>query len=227
MAGQFIQIEMYTRAEDEQLASLRWLVGQTMQMAALLPSWNEYYEHYPNLPRHIRKGKVGSLFIDEKLVWHYDSFNRWPEVSELSGLIQNAAKRSKRSYRWRAIRKNLSFLLALIIAFFPKCPFCWAAYLSAFGLSNLAAFTYQAWMLPVFAVLLLLNLFSLFLTRKTNQLGPFFVGLMGAMVIVLNRFVFNVDSLIYAGSVLLIAGALWNSLSVNMIASLRAIVKWR
>lgn len=51
-------------------------------------------------------------------------------------------------------------LAALAVAFFPKCPICWAGYLSMFGIAGLERIPYSPWLLPILVILLLVNLGS-------------------------------------------------------------------
>lgn len=77
-----------------------------------------------------------------------------------------------------------STLLSVATAFFPKCPMCWAAYLSAFGVAGLGGIEYSPWLLPVFAALMVANLYCLYprdgsLTRR----AAFGLAAAGALVI--------------------------------------------
>jgi protein SCO1/2 len=77
---------------------------------------------------------------------------------------------------------------SLGFAFFPKCPFCWAAYLSVFGMAGLERIPYSPWLKPVFVVLMLLNLFSVWVrSRTTRRLTAFGLVLAGALAIIVSR----------------------------------------
>jgi len=107
-----------------------------------------------------------------------------------------------------------SMLLGVLIAFFPKCPVCWAVYMSMFGSLGLAKLPYMRWLLPVLLVFLALHLFLLY--RKAAQRGylPFATSLAGAVLIVAGRFFLPTEQwLLFTGMGLLIAGSLLNSLS--------------
>ena len=75
-------------------------------------------------------------------------------------------------------------ILSVAIAFFPKCPVCWAAYLSVFGIAGLEQLPYSPWLLPLLASLMLINLGSLRLQQRSPQ-GPagFYLAAMGAFLI--------------------------------------------
>lgn len=78
-------------------------------------------------------------------------------------------------------------LLSLVIAFFPKCPMCWAVYMSMFGSLGLSQVPYMGWLLPVLIGFLGFHLLMLF--RKGKKIGyvPFGISLMGTFFIMAGR----------------------------------------
>jgi hypothetical protein len=67
-----------------------------------------------------------------------------------------AGFRRQRS-RWSAL---LHLLPALALAFLPKCPICWATYLSACGLAGLELVVRLPWIQPLLITALLVNVVS-------------------------------------------------------------------
>lgn len=107
-----------------------------------------------------------------------------------------------------------SVLMSILIAFFPKCPFCWAIYMSMFGSIGLARLPYMPWLFPVLMAFLAFHL--LMLWRKTPQKGylPFLISLAGAAVILSGKVFFPLAQwLSVAGMVLIISGSLFNNFS--------------
>jgi hypothetical protein len=107
-----------------------------------------------------------------------------------------------------------SMLLSIFIAFFPKCPVCWAVYMSMFGSIGLAKLPYMSWLLPVLLGFMGIHLFMLY--RKVAQRGylPFMVSLTGAVLLLTGRFYFPFDKwILLTGMGLIISGSLLNSLS--------------
>ena len=99
-------------------------------------------------------------------------------------------------------------------AFFPKCPVCWAAYLSVFGLTSLEGIPYSAWLQPVLIFLMLLNLLSVWLrSRATGRMSPFFLVATGAVAIVLSRIGLGLEQAAPWGIVLTLAGSLLSAMS--------------
>ena len=107
-----------------------------------------------------------------------------------------------------------SLLLSLLIAFFPKCPVCWAVYMSMFGGLGLAQLPYLKWLLPVLLLLFAFNLFFLYLKARKTGYGPFLLTLAGALIILVGRNFFIADKeILYAGMLMVLIGSLWSGFS--------------
>lgn len=115
-----------------------------------------------------------------------------------------------------ALQSFFSTLLSVLIAFFPKCPMCWAAYMSMFGSLSIARLPYMGWLLPV--LFLLLGVHMLLLLRRAQRVGylPFFVSLLGALSLIAARVFFPAEQgLLMVGMAFIIGGSLLNSLSTG------------
>lgn len=107
-----------------------------------------------------------------------------------------------------------SIVTSVLIAFFPKCPMCWAVYMSMFGSLGLAKLPYMPWLLPLLLVFMAIHLFMLY--RKIPQKGylPFLISLCGAATILTGRFLLPQEKwLLITGMVFIISGSLLNSFS--------------
>lgn len=109
-----------------------------------------------------------------------------------------------------------SVALGFLVAFFPKCPVCWAAYMSAFGVFGATGIPYMAWMFPVLATMLGIHLLISFRRCHRTGYGPFVLNLAGAIVILAGRYYAPLTGWILMTGILLIAaGSLWATLSAN------------
>jgi mercuric ion transport protein len=92
------------------------------------------------------------------------------------------------------------------------CPACWPAYaglLSSLGLGFLAD---TRWLLAVTGAALLVSLGALaFRSSGRHGSGPFLVGLVAALVILVGKFLAGSNSLLYGGVVGLTAASVWNA----------------
>ncbi|WP_053991282.1 hypothetical protein [Mangrovimonas sp. TPBH4] len=101
----------------------------------------------------------------------------------------------------------------ILVVFFPKCPICWAAYLSVFGISGLQSIPYSPWLLPVIFVIMLFNLVLLYRKAKLrNGFFPFWISLIGTLLVV-SGYPLKQQSVSFVGIGLIFIGAVSNSLS--------------
>jgi hypothetical protein len=95
----------------------------------------------------------------------------------------------------------------------PKlvCPACWPAYaalLSSIGLGFLLSTVY---LLPVSVVFLTLTLGAMaFRAGQRNGYGPFLLGLVAAVAVLLGKFVWTSKPSVYAAFGLLVIASFWN-----------------
>jgi len=107
-----------------------------------------------------------------------------------------------------------SVFLSTVIAFFPKCPFCLAGYLSMFGSAGLALTPYVRWLYPILVAVLALHLLVLFQKAHQRGYGPFIISMVGAAIILGSRALFPVNQVIMIpGITLILSGSLWNTFS--------------
>jgi len=107
-----------------------------------------------------------------------------------------------------------SMILSILVAFFPKCPVCWAVYMSMFGSIGLAQLPYMGWLLPVLLTMLGIHLYLLY--RKSSERGyaPLVISVAGVIIILITRTFFPYEKwLLIMGMVLVISGSLLNSFS--------------
>jgi mercuric ion transport protein len=111
-----------------------------------------------------------------------------------------------------------SVLLSFLVAFFPKCPVCWAVYMSMFGSVGLANLPYMKWLLPV--LILLLGIHLLMLYKKASRIGyiPFIISVTGTAAILFSRSFFPAEKwLLIIGMAFIISGSLFNSFSGTLL----------
>ncbi len=128
--------------------------------------------------------------------------------------------RQRAGHLFRALPPTL---LSIGIAFFPKCPLCWAAYLSVLGSLGVAHLpTYQPWMLPLLEALLLGHLYLLFRQLAARRYGPFACSVVGAGCLLLGRLVLpQHPGLALAGIGALVLGSLLNSFAFSPASHLK------
>jgi protein SCO1 len=75
------------------------------------------------------------------------------------------------------------------LAVFPKCPACWAAYLSMLGIAGLERIPYSPWIEPALAGVALINLAGVWIrARSTRRMAGAWLVAAGGVMIVVSRF---------------------------------------
>lgn len=101
-------------------------------------------------------------------------------------------------------------------ALLPKiiCAACWPAYTAALGAAGIEFFNYTPYIVPLTSFALVVALGSLiFLARRRQRIAPVILGAAAAMAIVVSKFMYESDLMLYAGLGTLIGTSLfpWRS----------------
>jgi protein SCO1/2 len=130
-----------------------------------------------------------------------------------SPLSENAPDRAHASLGRRSACPLVATLASVGVAFFPKCPVCWAAYLSLFGIATLEQIPYAPWLLPLLAAAVLVNLLSVWLrARASGRFGAFYLVAAGAAVIFASNLGIGSEAVAISGVGLTLAGSLLSAL---------------
>lgn len=114
----------------------------------------------------------------------------------------------------RTWKQTLIAIPGITVSLLPKlaCPLCWPAYaglLSSIGLGFLISTKY---LLPLTAAFLIVALGALaFRARRRHGYGPFAIGLLASLLVVMSKFEWESNSALYGSLGLLIVGSLWNA----------------
>lgn len=207
-------LHIHSPASHPALPAFRLALRQAMTDAGHLPAWTETYAENPNAPL--------ELIVDDRIVLELTGNQTAPTPARLTYLLENRPTIPRwRQRAGRAGQLSVRFGSALFIAFFPKCPFCWAAYMSYLGATGVVSVQYQPWLIWVLVGLLTINVGVLYWTRHRHGLGPFWLCLAGAALVITNRLWLNEPALLGLGAAFLLTGSLWNSLSPKMTDSIR------
>ncbi|HTI12878.1 MAG TPA: SCO family protein [Puia sp.] len=128
-------------------------------------------------------------------------------IAELRGMVEGRRKTAN----WMG--NFFSPLLSWLVVIFPKCPVCWATYLSFLGITNMYVLKWTYWLLPLFVGLLIIHLWSLYkMGRVRNGYLPFFLSLSGIACIVLLGYWLKIRPASYAGLGLVLMGSFLSQL---------------
>ncbi len=138
---------------------------------------------------------------------------QWEVEKVAHDLNELVAQSSKRNWLPKITNAVQQVIFPFFVAFFPKCPVCWAAYLSAFGLSSIWRIPYSPWLAPLIMLIMFFNLTILYLNSKArNGLVPFWISLTGVLL-VSSVYLLSFRILVIPGITLIFIGAILNSLS--------------
>jgi protein SCO1/2 len=136
---------------------------------------------------------------------------QWNERDVVDRAIE-VLKESNNTSRLRVASPVFGTAVALGLALFPKCPFCWAAYLSLFGIAGLESIPYSPWLQPVLAILLLSNLTSVwFRARATGRMLPFYLVTAGALTLIVSKVISGPAAANFIGVFLTLVGSVWST----------------
>src|SRR5207245_1296310 len=114
----------------------------------------------------------------------------------------------------RTWKQGLATIPGVSVSLLPKlaCPLCWPAYvglLSSLGLGFLVSAKY---LLAITAAFLVLGLGSLaFRAKHRHGYGPFLAGLVAAAGVLVGKFAWESNSMLYGAVGLLVIASLWNA----------------
>jgi protein SCO1/2 len=134
-------------------------------------------------------------------------------------IINDQAISSEESRIAPAARSLPGSLLAILIAISPKCPLCWAAYLSLLGLSGTVSLSLGSWM---FAILVSLFLIHLIAIGRRAVRRHYFLPLLlsgGGFITMILGYFFEAPSLHYPGMILVLCGSITNALPFRKAAA--------
>ncbi len=116
----------------------------------------------------------------------------------------------------KAASLTFGTLASLGVAFFPKCPVCWAAYLSLLGIAGLEQIPYSPRLLPVLAAVMLINLASVWRReRTTGRMSGFYLVSAGVLAIAASKMGIAWKDAAAWGVALTLAGSLLSALSTR------------
>ncbi|MBI2843907.1 MAG: MerC family mercury resistance protein [Armatimonadetes bacterium] len=142
-----------------------------------------------------------------------------PSVETIASALLGANGISSRASGGQSGRNGswhraLTVLPAVVLAAIPKlaCPACWPAYAGLLNSLGLGFVNYTRYLLPLTAIFLALALLALVYRANLRRgYGPFALGVLAATIVMVGKFIFTSDAVMYVGIALLIGASFWNS----------------
>jgi len=138
-----------------------------------------------------------------------------PPSSLIKAALKAAMKVEKRKqpggFAWKSLFATAPAIGAALLPSL-SCPACWPAYAGLLSSLGLSFINYTPYLIPLFSVLVLVALFSLWYKANTRRgYGPLLLGLLGAVFLVIGRFASDNPYLLYAGITLFVFASIWNA----------------
>ena len=163
-------------------------------------------------------GRIAARF--ERIHWdEHIVVDRTVEVLEEKrvGTMSDVAQQPKAPPALRTTASSvLGILASLGMVFFPKCPICWAGYLSLLGITGLNQVSYSPWLQYGLVFMMLVNLASVWLKGlSTGRMGGFYLVGAGTLVITVSRSGLGLENAGLLGVALILAGLLVSALTTR------------
>lgn len=197
---------------------------------SLPAKWQEWDRNDPSSPPHIQQYGSPTILVDGQdiadedptlnnccRIYHDQSTNTLspiPTVTTISEKLQKSNMGKDDKEQKVSLKSLITILPGVFVALLPKltCPLCWPTYtglLSVFGIS----FTnYTPYLFPLMLVFLIIALFTLYYKAPLRHgYYPLYFGSASTLIIILGKFVFHSNIMLYIGVALLLIASIWNS----------------
>lgn len=204
---------------------------EAFQIAGLRPSWSEWEVNDPVAPAHVKGFGSPTILVDGKdiagasageaehccRIYALDNENSGvPPLDMIVAALksQAATTAEPKPRRLKSIRMNATLLPTIGIALLPKltCPACWPAYAGLLSSLGLGFIDYTPYLLPLTGGFLAISVLALAYRASTRRgYGPFFLGVVSTLVILVGKFGYASDPAMWAGLSTLVVASAWNS----------------
>lgn len=218
-----MRIELIYERSCPNVQAARTRLLDAFQREHIQPRWREWEVSRPETPAHLRGYGSPTILVNGvdvgeggekadgdscRLYATSSGHDAAPSVEHIANSMRGAAGQGG-----RAGGLGLATLPSVGIALLPKltCPVCWPAYTAVLGAMGVNFVNYTPVLLPVLIALLAIALIALAYRAPFRRgYGPFWVGLLASLVILLGKFHWGSEPAVYAGSFALLGASAWN-----------------
>lgn len=230
-------IELIYDSDCPNVENTRAHLRNACAQAGLEPRWREWNRSSLDSPSYIRHFGSPTVLVDGKDVAGLQpahggnccrlylgdkgEVRRSPAVEAIvAALVQSKEAETDSVSRanrcgWRG---GLAMLPGVATALLPKlaCPACWPAYAGLMGALGLGFLIQSRHLFLVTVVFLLAAVAALgFRVRMRRAYGPFLMGAVAAVLVMMGKFAIESEPVTYVGVGLLIFAGLWNCWPIN------------
>lgn len=211
------------------VAVARARLERAFAQAGMPARWREWWANDANAPAHVRGYGSPTVLVDGRDVagaepspgmqscrvyGQTDGSPGAPAVEKIVAALLRGDVQHREADKPVGWKGALAAAPAIGIALLPQvaCPACWPAYAGALSSLGLGFLLKSRVLLPLTAVTLAVSVAALaFQPRRRRGFGPFALGTLAALGVLVGKFAFDADWAMYGSLVALLAASLWNS----------------
>lgn len=196
-----VQLILVSDPQASNGPAVRKQLRAVLQSLNWMPTWQELMAGDPALPKKYQALSGPFLLANDKLI----------ELGESEEMARTLQRLQGKARKWDWLRMPLatsSAVPGILLAFFPKCAGCWAAYFSVLGTLGIGL-PYLPWMRHVLAATLVLSaIYFARVARRRKRWIPFGFQMAGFVSVLAAQYLLGLQALIWLGVTLVFIGSL-------------------
>ena len=200
-----IRILWGTSVGDFKRNEIRDQLRDALNEMNLLPCWMEEKRGKGVRDLLNAGGSPSLICVNGHKIFCLEDNSVLPSKEQIIDKIKNYSRYSrKRDY----LKNTVSVISGILIALFPKCPVCWATYMSILGIAGSTGISYNKNILFYIVFVAFANLaYTFYKLRASGNFMPLFLQVAGYLMLFINRGYLGNDFLIVVGISLLFMSA--------------------
>lgn len=230
-----MQVELVYEKTCPNIEAARVQLLHAFNEAGMTPRWQEWEVSTADAPAHVHGFGSPTILVDGmdvsgvmtegddyccRVYAHSENDNKGiPALADIVQALRVAHLTStipgaKSTPRFAGFTLGGISLPAVGVALLPKltCPACWPAYAGLLSAMGIGFFDYTPYLLPLTVFFLIIVVASLlYRARQRRGYKPLLLGLLAAAILLIGKFGYASDAVMYVGLGLLVVASLWNS----------------
>ncbi|MEG3617667.1 hypothetical protein V5T82_04285 [Magnetovibrio sp. PR-2] len=199
---------------------------EAFSVVGITPAWSEWEVSDPNAPDHVRPYGSPTILVDGKdvtglsveeassccRIYALDGEERG--VPPLDQVVTALTVEMKPPQYTGSLRLNMAVLPSVGAALLPKltCPACWPAYAGLLSSMGVSFIDYTPYLMPLTGFFLAVSVLALGYRASVRRgYGPFWLGAIAAAAVLVGKFGFDSDPVMWASLGVLVVASVWNT----------------
>ena len=224
-----MNVELVYEKTCPNIAAAREQLLRAFGETGLTPRWREWEISDPAAPAHVHGYGSPTILVDGKdvsgadvsgddlccrLYAHGETGRQQGVPAQADIGIALRKRASTSSSPGGGMKLNSSLLPTIGVALLPKltCPACWPAYAGLLGALGLGFVDYTPYLLPLSVLFVVAVLATLaYRARQRHGYRPLLLGALAGTLLLIGKFQYDNDTIMYLGLGLLIGASVWNT----------------